>query len=219
MAEHLLLVILIYSDPGEHLEMDWKHAAESLRQLTGSVNSVVYRTADGDTSVPCVFGIFSVFSSQTKPPECPEIERLLGPSLGQQLDIRIYEAVFPSGTPILVPNSQGKHYMVMNGMTPVDAAEQTFNDWYAQEHIPMLSVVPGWRSSARFRLVTASKNPPRYLALHEWANRDAFHTAKFKAATNTPWRTKVVVEQVIKKERHLLEYQGTVEELKRTVGE
>ncbi|KAF7350906.1 hypothetical protein MSAN_01652700 [Mycena sanguinolenta] len=211
MTEHLL-VILAYSNPGEHLRVNWKHAAESLGQFTGSVNSIVYRTADN--SEPCVHGVFCVFDSQTKPPECSEIERLLRPSVGQQLDTRIYEA-FPSGTPILVPNLPGKHYMVLNGMTPNDAAEQTFNAWYTEEHIPMLSVVPGWRSSVRFRLVTASKNPPRYLALHEWASCDAFQTAQFKAATNTPWRTRVVVEQVIQRERHLLEYQGTVEELKR----
>lgn len=102
-------------------------------------------------------------------------------------------------------------------MTPNDAAEQTFNDWYAQEHFPMLSVVPGWRSSVRFRLLSASTSPPRYLALYEWENRDAFDTAEFKAARNTPWRTRVV-EQVNKKERHLLEYEGTIEELKQSSG-
>ncbi|KAJ6497425.1 hypothetical protein C8R45DRAFT_926138 [Mycena sanguinolenta] len=214
-AEHLL-IILAYSNPGEDLRVDWQHAAESLRQLTGSDNSVIYRTVD--SSEPSVCGIFCVLNSQTQRPEFSEIDRLLGSSIGQQLDTRIYEA-FPSGTQILVPNSPGKHYMVLNGMTPTDAAEQTFNDWYTQEHIPMLSVVPGWRSSARFRLVTASGNPPRYLALHEWADRDAFQTTQFKAATNTPWRTRVVVEQVTQRERHLLEYQGTAEELKRIVGE
>jgi hypothetical protein len=78
----------------------------------------------------------------------------------------------------------------------------------------MLSVVPGWRSSRRFRLLSASKHPPRYLALHEWENREAFGTPEFKAATNTPWRTRVVEQ--INMERHLLEYLGTVEESKET---
>ncbi|KAF8161752.1 hypothetical protein K438DRAFT_306327 [Mycena galopus ATCC 62051] len=210
MVEHLL-VILAYMDPGEHLKVDWNNVAEAL-QLAGSPNSVVYRTPDDELSGPCVFGILSATNPQTKLPDCLEIGLLLTPSLGHNLDIRIYEA-FPSGTRILLPTSPGKHYLVLNGMTPDDVAEQAFNDWYRQEHIPMLSAVPGWRSSARFRLLSASQNPPRYLALHEWEIRDAFETPEFKAARNTPWRTQVVVEQVKKKERHLLEYQGTVEVL------
>jgi hypothetical protein len=174
---------------------------------------VVYGTVDNDT--PQVFGIFCAIDSQITLPECSEIGLLLGPSLGVNLDIRLYETL-PFGARIIVPTSPEKHYMVLNGMTPDDIAEQAFNDWYAEEHIPMLRVVPGWRSSCRFRLLSASTDPPRYLALHEWENRDAFGTPEFKAATNTPWRTRVVVEQVKKKERHLFEYLGTVQELKET---
>ncbi|KAJ7350806.1 hypothetical protein DFH08DRAFT_958425 [Mycena albidolilacea] len=213
MAEHLL-VILASAESGEHIKVDWQRVAETLRQLPGSADPVVYRTAGDDTAGPRVLAIFCVVDSQHRP---PEIELLLQPALGQNLDIRIYEPL-PASTQILVPTSRGKHYLVLNGMTPNDAAEQTFNDWYAQEHIPMLSVVPGWQSSVRFRLLSASTSPPRYLALHEWENRDAFDTAEFKAATNTPWRISVVVEQVNKKERHLLEYKGTIEELKQSSG-
>ncbi|KAJ7721465.1 hypothetical protein B0H16DRAFT_1228576, partial [Mycena metata] len=117
------------------------------------------------------------------------------------VDIRTYETI-PPRIQISVPTSPEKHFMVLNGMTPNESAEQTFNDWYTEEHIPMLSAVPGWRSSRRFRLLSASStDPPRYLALHEWENCDAFGTPEFKTATNTPWRTRVVVEQVNKKKR------------------
>ncbi|KAJ6593235.1 hypothetical protein B0H19DRAFT_1280236, partial [Mycena capillaripes] len=133
-----------------------------------------------------------------------------------KIDIRIYETL-PFNVQISVPTLLQKHYMVLNGMTPNDVAEQTFNDWYAEEHVPMLSAVSGWRSSYRFRLLTASENPPQYLALHEWESRDAFGTPELKAAINTLWRTRVVMEQVNKKERHLLEYLGTIEELKLNV--
>ncbi|KAJ7157794.1 hypothetical protein C8R46DRAFT_908803, partial [Mycena filopes] len=109
----------------------------------------------------------------------------------------------PPGTGIAIPTSPEKHFLVLNGMTPNESAEQTFNDWYTDEHIPMLSAVPGWRSSRRFQLLSASASPPKYLALHEWESCNVFPTPKFKAATNTPWRTKVVVEQVNKKERYL----------------
>ncbi|KAJ7033388.1 hypothetical protein C8F04DRAFT_1184096 [Mycena alexandri] len=184
---------------------------DSLKTLRIS-NAVAYCTASEDATESRVVGIFCSIHSQMTVPEYPDIQLLMAPYLGRNLDIRTYETI-PSGTQISIPTSQEKHFMVFNGMTPNERAEQTFNDWYTEEHIPMLSAVPGWRSSRRFQLISASTNPPRYLALHEWHNRDAFGTPEFKAATNTSWRTRVVVEQVNKKERHLLEYLGTVEEV------
>ncbi|KAJ6488274.1 hypothetical protein C8R47DRAFT_1047082 [Mycena vitilis] len=208
MSEHLL-VILACMASRDHLRVDWQHIAETLRSLNKLLDPVVYHTAVDDTSGLYVVTILCTIDSQTT---LPELEIMFGPSLGESpIDIRIYEPL-PTDAQISVLTSPDKHYLVLNGMTPNDAAEQTFNDWYAEEHIPMLSAVPGWRSSCRFRLITASGDPPRYLALHEWENRDAFGTPEFKAATNTPWRTRVVVEQVAKKERHLLEYRGTCTE-------
>ncbi|KAJ6593204.1 hypothetical protein B0H19DRAFT_1089394 [Mycena capillaripes] len=214
MPQHLL-VILAYTDSRDALKVDWQHIAETLSRVGVSVGPAVYRTPGGDISGSCVLGIICAIDSEITLPECPEIKLILGSSLGGNIDIRIYETL-PSGAQISVPTSLGKHFVVLNGMTPNDIAEQTFNDWYAEEHVPMLRAVPGWRSSSRFRLLTASEKPPRYLALHEWETCDAFGTPEFKAATNTPWRARVVVEQVNKKERYLLEYLGAVEELKRT---
>ncbi|KAJ6578900.1 hypothetical protein DFH09DRAFT_1027391 [Mycena vulgaris] len=214
MVDENLLVILAYNISRESQKADWKYIAETLRNLGGSAGPSVYSTPGDETAAPHVMTIFCAVGSQIA---LPEVALLLGPSFGQNLEIRMYET-FPSGTPIFVPSSPEKHYMVLNGMTPNDNAEDTFNDWYTAEHIPMLSAVPGWRSSWRFQLLSASTSPPRYLALHEWETRDAFGPAEFKAATNTPWRTRVVVEQVNQKERHLMEYLGTVEDLGRSSG-
>ncbi|KAJ7125388.1 hypothetical protein C8R44DRAFT_980556 [Mycena epipterygia] len=211
MAEDNLLIILTNTHSRKCLK-DWHHIANTLRSLCGPVSPVAYQTAGGDNAGLYILCILCLIDSRITLPEYSQVELLLKPSLGEHLDIRIYDTL-PSGAQILLPSSPGKHYMVLNGMTPNDSAEETFNDWYADEHIPMLSMVPGWRSSRRFRLLSASTSPPRYFALHEWGTCDAFATPEFKAATNTPWRTRVVVEQVNKKERYLLEYQGTVEEL------
>ncbi|KAK7057770.1 hypothetical protein R3P38DRAFT_2842939 [Favolaschia claudopus] len=193
--------------------------AETLKPILGhpSPDPAVYRTLD-DTSQR-VLAIFCVVHSQIN---VPEVNSTL---LGPDLDIRLYETV-PSAVKIVVPTSPGKHYMVFNGMTPNDDAESEFNDWYTEEHIPMLSVAPGWRSSNRFRVIStaatssdsssAVASPPQYMALHEWSSLDVFESAEFKAATTTSWRTKVVMEQVNKKERYLLEYVGTIQDLART---
>ncbi|KAJ7198506.1 hypothetical protein GGX14DRAFT_314978, partial [Mycena pura] len=122
------------------------------------------------------------------------------------LDMRVYETLQRESEAIAVPTSATKHYLVFNAMTPDDGVDGEFNNWYADEHIPMLRAVPGWRASTRFRLLSARAGtisrppPPRYLALHEWETREAFATPEFKAATSTPWRRRVVVERVHQKE-------------------
>ncbi|KAF9075554.1 hypothetical protein BDP27DRAFT_1212397, partial [Rhodocollybia butyracea] len=74
-------------------------------------------------------------------------------------------------------------------------AEADFNAWYAEEHIHLLSQVPGWQACRRFSLVdstTRGDSPPRYLALHAYTHLEGFNTPEYKAATNTPWRTRVM---------------------------
>jgi len=68
--------------------------------------------------------------------------------------------------------------------------------WYDEEHIPLLSKIPGWHRSRRF--VTSSVEPANdpketeYLALHEYDAANGLDTsAEFKHATNTPWRAKI----------------------------
>ncbi|KAJ7647850.1 Alpha/Beta hydrolase protein [Roridomyces roridus] len=192
------------------------NVADALKKLGGvSYNPVLYRTPSDSVDLQTL-AIVSPLNSHLPTPDDPQIVEQLGQYLGGTVEIRLYER-FPRGAhgQILIPSSSAKHYMVLNGMTPDDGAEDMFNDWYTDEHIPMLSAVPGWRSSSRFRLLSSSpsSSPPLYLALHEWASREAFGTSQFKAATNTPWRTRVVVEKVHKKERRLLEYLGTVKDL------
>ncbi|RDB25096.1 hypothetical protein Hypma_007427 [Hypsizygus marmoreus] len=93
-------------------------------------------------------------------------------------------------------------------MTPSSSSEKSFNDWYEDEHIPLLSGVPGWLDSGRYRLtISTTSHAPSYVALHRWTDLAAFDTAEYKTATNTAWRT-TVMEKVVKKERFLLQYKG-----------
>lgn len=78
--------------------------------------------------------------------------------------------------------------------------EMEFNRWYDEEHVPMLSKVPGWLRSRRFVLADSSvmgtsiegyKPPCKFLALHDYASPDGLDGPEWKAATSTPWREKV----------------------------
>lgn len=79
---------------------------------------------------------------------------------------------------------------------------QDYDDWYEQEHIPLLSIVPGWLKSTRWVLKEASsssnqrnegqKKVSNFLAIHEWESLASFKTDEFKQATNTPWRDRII---------------------------
>ncbi|KAK4634551.1 3-oxoadipate enol-lactonase 2 [Fulvia fulva] len=73
-----------------------------------------------------------------------------------------------------------------------------FNRWYEEEHIDMLSKVPGWLRTRRFRMQLGSLQgmPPsgqvEILAVHDFSKGDALDGAEWKAATSTPWRNKMI---------------------------
>jgi len=76
------------------------------------------------------------------------------------------------------------------------------DNWYRQEHIDMLSKVPGWLRTRRY--VTSSidsKAPMEYLSLHEYAPENGLAGEEFRAATSTPWHNKIMAEVVKEKRR------------------
>jgi pimeloyl-ACP methyl ester carboxylesterase len=76
--------------------------------------------------------------------------------------------------------------------------------WYREEHIDMLSKVPGWLRTRRF--VTSSidpKAPVEYLALHEYAPQNGLGGPEFKAATTTKWNEEIMTKVVKEKRRRV----------------
>lgn len=49
-------------------------------------------------------------------------------------------------------------YLVTNSVTMKESAQEEYNRWFDEEHAPMLSKIPGWRRSRRFRLVDNGVN-------------------------------------------------------------
>lgn len=88
--------------------------------------------------------------------------------------------------------------------------EDDFNRWYTEEHIPMLSRVPGWRRSRRFVTSVIDPAAPReYLALHEFAAVNGLGGAEHKACVDTPWRTKVMDTAVLERTRRIFQWAYT----------
>lgn len=76
----------------------------------------------------------------------------------------------------------------------------TFHRWYADEHLPMLARIPGWRRSRRFTLV--SGEGPAYLAMHDLDHMEVFLHPTYRRAISTPLR-EVAVGRALAHERHL----------------
>jgi len=81
--------------------------------------------------------------------------------------------------------------------------EAEFHKWYDEEHVPLLSKVPGWLRSRRYILAdsgvsgalpgasAAYKPPLKFLAVHDYSSPDGLNGPEWKTATSTPWRNKV----------------------------
>ncbi|PWN51816.1 hypothetical protein IE53DRAFT_373890 [Violaceomyces palustris] len=95
--------------------------------------------------------------------------------------------------------------------------EEEYGKWFDEEHALMLSKCPGWTRTRRYILIDASvvglkaakdgkdvNEIPKILGLHEYANQDYIDSKEYKAAIDTPWRTKVLGpngEKVLQRER------------------
>ncbi|EPE07135.1 3-oxoadipate enol-lactonase i [Ophiostoma piceae UAMH 11346] len=89
-------------------------------------------------------------------------------------------------------------------------AEKELARWYDEEHFGMLSKVPGWLRSRRFRTSTldlAEGKPLRIVSLHEYRphGQNGLGGPEHKASMDTPWRTEVFDKYVAAKGRRTWE--------------
>ncbi|THV06622.1 hypothetical protein K435DRAFT_848705 [Dendrothele bispora CBS 962.96] len=151
------------------------------------------------------FGLFCLIESESSHQHWQQDLESMG------LECRLYSTqrpIVPAGF-VKLPAT---HILVSVAMTPNAASEKSFNDWYTQEHIPMLSQTPGWLASRRFNLISSTGEAPKHLALHAWVDMSIFERSEYKAAVNTPWRTEVI-DQVIQRERLVLQSQSAASDM------
>ncbi len=68
-----------------------------------------------------------------------------------------------------------------------EAAE--FDDWYEQEHVPLLMQADGWQRVHRYRTQPGGDGPPwTHLALHELVDRSSLDAPERVQARTTAWR-------------------------------
>ncbi|OMP82997.1 3-oxoadipate enol-lactonase 2 [Diplodia seriata] len=112
-----------------------------------------------------------------------------------------------------VVGADGKGVLVsVTSILKPGADEAEYKRWAEEEHVELLSKVPGWRRSRRFKYSSVVKplgpadevTHTEYMALHEYDPENGLGSSpEFKAATTTQWTTKVNADIVGEKKRRV----------------
>ncbi|KAI5285494.1 hypothetical protein KEM54_000528 [Ascosphaera aggregata] len=76
--------------------------------------------------------------------------------------------------------------------------EDNFHKWYREEHMPMMTKIPGFLRIRRFRTSSIganASNPTQWLSVIEW-DKNPTGTPELAAMNSTPWREKAQAEYV-----------------------
>ena len=82
----------------------------------------------------------------------------------------------------------GAGALLLNAMNVAPEAEDDFNKWYDEEHIPALAAVTGTLCARRFR---ATQGALTYVALYHLVSPEVVTSAEWKKAVDTPWTKRV----------------------------
>lgn len=92
----------------------------------------------------------------------------------------VLEQIRPGGRPS--PEEAGG--LCISAMEVDPAIEEEFNEWYNEEHMPLMDAVPGILSARRFRAVGGL---PRYVAVYHLQSPDVYKERSWYEANQTPW--------------------------------
>ena len=201
-------VIILYSIKillTSHLDWyDNEHAPVRLT-VPGFINGVRYKATDStapswlatyDLTSPSVASSepYKALAAKASDRERDLISRLA------TLNRRIYKSYSIRVDPHIAQDALPGKFIIIVEVLVQPELEEEFNRWYEEEHIPLLSKVTGWHRTRRYKLISSieladgtSDDPvPNYLTIHEWTNTPELKL--LKAATTTPWSTKMLKE-------------------------
>jgi hypothetical protein len=78
--------------------------------------------------------------------------------------------------------------LLLNAMNIAPEFEAEFNEWYAKEHIPALSTVPGVLGARRFRGPSGNR---KYVALYHLEAPEVQESAEWKKARESDWTSRL----------------------------
>ncbi|KAK7026509.1 hypothetical protein VNI00_015589 [Paramarasmius palmivorus] len=86
--------------------------------------------------------------------------------------------------------------LVQTILKPIPGAGVEFEQWYAEEHTPLLSKIKGWVRGGNYHLASEKGKRRRYLGVQELSSETTIEevaaSPEFEAAMNTTWRAEIM---------------------------
>ncbi|MCA8927784.1 MAG: hypothetical protein KDC18_06915 [Alphaproteobacteria bacterium] len=86
---------------------------------------------------------------------------------------------------------EGAGGFLLNAMNCAPEGEDEFNKWYEEEHLPLLSAVPGTIAARRYVAPAGATTTHKYLAIYHLEAPEVTKTEAWAKAVETPWTLKV----------------------------
>ncbi|KAJ2890611.1 putative alpha beta hydrolase [Zalerion maritima] len=181
-----------------------EHGPTRLKLPRIFTNGLRYRATDGQSpEVLAVYDVTSMSHLETTAYTCLRANR--SPREAETIDqVKVNRSFYDLGTtaksdtfrPIEQLTNDEAEGLVLVAVTAtlknIAGAEKEYLKWYEEEHIPMLSKVPGWLRTRLFQTSTLeSAGEITYLALHDYAKQNGLGGPQYKAAVSTEWRDEV----------------------------
>ncbi|WQF82518.1 Putative alpha/beta hydrolase-1 [Colletotrichum destructivum] len=220
MATPGMLYVTMQPKPDLALEQfhEWynnEHGPTRLRLPQIFTNGLRYRATDGqEPSFLATYDVTSMSLLETPTYTTLRANRSAreAETIGQ-VDVTryFYDLVIEQKAPLFLPieqlsdkEAEGIVLVAVETTLRDESAELEFKKWYAEEHIPMLTKVPGW---LRTRLLKVSSigdgagSKTTYLALHDYARTNGLGGPEHKASVATAWGAEVAKSVTAKNRR------------------
>jgi len=187
-------LMMVYSDiPAEHEEeynrwYNEEHIPERL-SIPGVLNAARYQAVAGG---PKYLACYELDSPDTWYTEAwqkwlqnpTEWSKRMSPSVIGTAYIRnLYRRIYPLDIPAETAQADMAPVILVGRMSVPPELEDTFNDAYNNERLPMCQSIPGYIRARRFAAVMGT---PKYTTVHEMASLDVW-----KSPAWDDWRTAV----------------------------
>ncbi|AEO71002.1 uncharacterized protein THITE_2122914 [Thermothielavioides terrestris NRRL 8126] len=228
MAGHGPGMLYVTMQPRDGLSLDqfheWynnEHGPTRLRLPHIFLNGLRYRATDGQE--PQFLAIYDVTSmAHLETPTYTDLRANRSPreaaTIGQvDVDRKFLDLVATQQSPLFAPIEQLTDdeavglvlVSVEVSLKPgIEGAEEAVTKWYVDEHIPMLSKIPGWLRSRVFRTPSAiegGSSATKIVTLHEYARENGLGGPEHQAAMSTRWRDDVFSKYIAHKGRRTYE--------------
>lgn len=89
------------------------------------------------------------------------------------------------------PAPAGAGGLLLNAMNVAPDAEDDFNAWYDEEHIPALAAVSGCMAARRYKSAPDQADSVKYVAIYHLETPEVTTSEAWAKAVDTPWSARV----------------------------